>query len=183
MRGLLVQKSSIARVVLPLPPPLDPWQGRGHRQLRWRGRRSDRTHCRFHSIPQGLCSERPRQPLGPSFSQSGLDQTCLQGPNHLQLSPGETWFSGETPCPPGRVARSWVALTSAIQASSASLPALACMPSAISTSPMSSGSSPSTLHVEKTVFGEFVFGVVKYLDPRLVKPGVLLGGGHDHSGW
>ena len=52
--------------------------------------------------------------------------------------------------PPGRVARSWVALTSAIRASSASLPPLACMPSAISTPPMSTGSSPSTLHVEKT---------------------------------
>ena len=48
---------------------------------------------------------------------------------------------------PGRAARSWVALTSAIRASSANLPALACM---LSTSPMSSVSSPSTLHVEKT---------------------------------
>ena len=42
---------------------------------------------------------------------------------------------------------SWVALTSAIRAN---LPALACMPSAISMSPMSSGSSSSTLQVEKT---------------------------------
>ena len=48
---------------------------------------------------------------------------------------------------PGRAARSWVALTSAIRASSANLPALACM---LSTSPMSSVSSPSTHHVEKT---------------------------------
>ena len=52
--------------------------------------------------------------------------------------------------PPGRAARSCVTLTSGIRASSASLSTLACMPSAISTSPMSSGSSHSTLHVEKT---------------------------------
>ena len=68
---------------------LDPQRGRGRRQLRCWGRCSDRTHCRFQSIPQGLCSERPRRSPGPSFAQPGLDQTCLQEPNH-QLSPGET---------------------------------------------------------------------------------------------
>ena len=52
--------------------------------------------------------------------------------------------------PSGRAARSWVALSSVILAFRANLPALACMPSAISMSPMSSGSSPSTLQVEKT---------------------------------
>ena len=70
--------------------------------------------------------------------------------------------------PPGRAARSWVALTSAIRASSANLPALACMQSAISTSPMVFSFS---LHVEDcggAIYLEFVFGVVKYLDPWLV---------------
>ena len=52
--------------------------------------------------------------------------------------------------PSGRAARSWVALTSVIRALRANLPALACMSSAISMSPMSSGSSSSTLQVEKT---------------------------------
>ena len=50
----------------------------------------------------------------------------------------------------GRAARSCVALTSLIRALRTNLPALACMPSAISMSPMSSGSSSSTLQVKKT---------------------------------
>ena len=69
--------------------------------------------------------------------------------------------------PSGRAARSWVALTSVIRAFRANLPALACMPSAISVLPMSSGSSSSTLQVEKTAEASSTsnFGVVKNLDP------------------
>ena len=51
--------------------------------------------------------------------------------------------------PSGRAARSWVALTSVIRAFRANLPAMACMPSAISMLPVSSGSSSSNLQVEK----------------------------------
>ena len=46
--------------------------------------------------------------------------------------------------PSGRAARSWVALALIIRAFRANLPALACMPSVIWMSPMSSGSSSST---------------------------------------
>ena len=85
---------------------------------------------------------------GPSFAQPGQDQTSSR--THAPSYRSRRNLSFRINSPSGRAARSWVALTSAIRASSANLPALACMPSAISTSPIPSGSSPSTLHVEKT---------------------------------
>ena len=72
---------------------------------------------------------------------------------------------------PGRTARSRAALASVIRESSASRPALAWMPSTISTSPTSSGPSRSTIHVEKTAAAPSTSnstGVGKHLDPRFV---------------
>ena len=90
----------------------------------------------------------------PSLAQSGLDQTFLQGPNFIFKDPTSSFsrrnLSLRIKLPSGRAARSWVALMSVTRAFRANLPALACMPSAISMLPMSSLSSPYTLQVEST---------------------------------
>ena len=71
--------------------------------------------------------------------------------------------------PSGRAARSLAALPSVIRAFKTIRPARASIPSAISMSPMSSGSSSSTLHVEKTAAAPSTsnssFGVFQDLKP------------------
>ena len=106
------------------------------------------AHCRFQSIPQVLCPSKSRWFLILLSLIPDRIKLVFKDPIIIFLT-GKLEFQNEH-SPSGRAARSLVALSSAIGAFSTNLSALACIPSAILMSPMSSGSSPSTLQVEKT---------------------------------
>ena len=111
-------------------------------------RKQTRWVCLFHCKDRDSFEDCLREnDVIPSREQRALVQQQLAKTKHAKLL---LKTDLRIKLPSGRAARSWVALTSVIRAFRANLSALACMRSAISMSPMSSGSSSSTLQVEKT---------------------------------
>ena len=150
---------------------LDPWWGRGRRQLRWRGRRSDRIHCRFQSIPQELCSEQPRWPPVLLSLRPDWIKLVFKDPIIFSFLPEKLEFQNKLHAP-------WESRQT-LGSPDIGHPSVQCQPAGSGMHAVSdlditdvqsicSFSPPCGEDHGGAIYLKFVFGVVKYLDPRLV---------------